>query len=379
MAKTKATREAEVAEKSGAEAVEAAPAPAQPSPKVIENLGVDTDKEIVPPKPDENKDNPLSDGKPEASKMLTNAIARTVKEMAIDKLKHHPLSDKIYSRKPGKELIASILQHGILQPVLVAQDTFEIIAGNSRVEAARILGIPKVPVTLFTSDDPLEISQAVLETNNQRVKTEEQKIREFVEWLEIEKMLAKRRMSTRQAEGEGVKNSPQPEPGKARDKAAEKIGISGVTAEKGAAIVKAADGLKARGEAAKAVELLAVLNAKNINAAYGKGVEMGVLNRSEGDGTKTGKKAVSPKQQADPKSKPKPKPPADFEPSDSPVLELMVAKISNHDEALVAVDKVTDFVRAQDGNKANKGRTTEWKEAIEVLVDSLKAVGIKVA
>lgn len=303
----------------------------------------------------------LSDA--QETKMLKHAISRAVNELPVEMLKHHPLSETIYTRKVGNALAKSIATHGILQPILVAESTMEIIAGNSRVEIAKRLEITKVPVTFFTSDDPLEIRQAVLETNNQREKTTEQKLREYLAWLEIEAEYAKRRMNTKGAEG--VKNSSQEEKGKARDKAGAKIGMSGVTSEQGAEIITIIDNLRASEQSEKADQLLSKLNEKSINAASNLAIEMGLKKPSE---KKAGSTKMKPDKEKTPPAPAAPTPPA-----------AESEKITNHDDALNAIARIVGFIRKQRGNEANKGRTQEWKEAVDYLIESLENVGIQIA
>ena len=76
---------------------------------------------------------------------------------------------------------------------------------------------------------PAEEERLIIEANRQRVKTPEQKAREFKELKRIEKALAKERQK------QGKENLPDPRSaGQARDKAAKQIGMSGLTGTKAA-------------------------------------------------------------------------------------------------------------------------------------------------
>ena len=57
------------------------------------------------------------------------------------------------------ELAASIVQHGILQPVIVRRDGdgYQIMAGERRYRAAQLAGLSIIPA-LVRDDDPLEIA-----------------------------------------------------------------------------------------------------------------------------------------------------------------------------------------------------------------------------
>ena len=65
----------------------------------------------------------------------------------------HPYTDERL-----RDLTDSIREHGVLMPVLVrpmASGGYEIISGHNRVEAAKLAGLDKVPVTIREMDDDL--------------------------------------------------------------------------------------------------------------------------------------------------------------------------------------------------------------------------------
>lgn len=49
------------------------------------------------------------------------------------------------------ELVASIKEHGILEPILVTKEN-ELISGERRLRAAAILNIEKVPIKILETD-----------------------------------------------------------------------------------------------------------------------------------------------------------------------------------------------------------------------------------
>ncbi|MET0738966.1 MAG: ParB/RepB/Spo0J family partition protein, partial [Acidimicrobiales bacterium] len=64
------------------------------------------------------------------------------------------------------ELTDSIRQHGVLQPLLVREvdeGSYELIAGERRLRAARRAGLPTVPVLVREADDLASLEQAVVE------------------------------------------------------------------------------------------------------------------------------------------------------------------------------------------------------------------------
>jgi len=81
----------------------------------------------------------------------------------IARIKRNPMQPRQnFDRKKLEELIASIKEKGVLQPVLVrAKDgDFELIAGERRFRAAEALGLTEIPVIIrnVSDVDALELS-----------------------------------------------------------------------------------------------------------------------------------------------------------------------------------------------------------------------------
>src|SRR5438552_2896792 len=76
---------------------------------------------------------------------------------------------KDFAREALQELIESIRQHGIIQPLIVRQvgTRFELIAGERRWRAAQELGLATVPTIVRTAND-LEVLELSLIENLQR-------------------------------------------------------------------------------------------------------------------------------------------------------------------------------------------------------------------
>jgi ParB family chromosome partitioning protein len=76
---------------------------------------------------------------------------------------------KDFGREALQELIESIRQHGIIQPLIVRQTgaRFELIAGERRFRAAQEIGLTTVPVIIRTAND-LEVLELSLIENLQR-------------------------------------------------------------------------------------------------------------------------------------------------------------------------------------------------------------------
>ena len=79
----------------------------------------------------------------------------------LDIAQLHPFADHPfhpYTDERLRDLTDSIREHGVLMPVLVrpmAYGGYEIISGHNRVEAAKLAGLDKVPVTIREMDDDL--------------------------------------------------------------------------------------------------------------------------------------------------------------------------------------------------------------------------------
>jgi len=76
---------------------------------------------------------------------------------------------KDFGREALQELIESIRQHGIIQPLIIRQSgaRFELIAGERRFRAAQEIGLTTVPVIVRTAND-LEVLELSLIENLQR-------------------------------------------------------------------------------------------------------------------------------------------------------------------------------------------------------------------
>src|SRR6266487_5126838 len=76
---------------------------------------------------------------------------------------------KDFAHEALQELIDSIRQHGIIQPLIVRQAgaRFELIAGERRWRAAQEIGLPTVPAIIRRAND-LEVIKLSLIENLQR-------------------------------------------------------------------------------------------------------------------------------------------------------------------------------------------------------------------
>jgi len=85
----------------------------------------------------------------------------------IEKIFPNPNQPRqVFAKEPLEELALSIMEKGIIQPLLVRKgedDTFEIIAGERRWRAAQIAGLKEVPAILKQSEDQEVLELALIE------------------------------------------------------------------------------------------------------------------------------------------------------------------------------------------------------------------------
>ena len=195
-------------------------------------------------------------------------------------LRPHPLNDEIYGDRTDPDLIKSIQDKGVLNPLLITHDN-RIISGHRRWGSALAISLESVPVVIFGSTDELEIEEALIESNRQRAKTNEQIGREYTHLSRIINEREDKRSSNGKKQQGLVVDSSKPLPDTQSSlpptvKAAQSIGVSRPTADKAAAVVKAIDGLKAEGKTVQAEEVRKKLNT-SVNGAYNQAKSEGIL------------------------------------------------------------------------------------------------------
>ncbi len=73
---------------------------------------------------------------------------------------------KYFDEEKLQELADSIKEHGILQPLIVnknGDNEYELIAGERRLEASKIVGLEKVPVVIKKVDNEKKLEIALIE------------------------------------------------------------------------------------------------------------------------------------------------------------------------------------------------------------------------
>ncbi len=97
---------------------------------------------------------------------------RAVLEVALDRIERNPNQPRTaFDDDQLGELAASIAVHGILQPIVartLADGTYQLIAGERRLRAARMAGLETVPVVIREANDEETSLELALIENIQR-------------------------------------------------------------------------------------------------------------------------------------------------------------------------------------------------------------------
>lgn len=161
-----------------------------------------------------------------------------VQLIPIELLDPHPINSKIYGESEDVTSLAeSIAENGLqesftVSPVITPKGTrYEVIHGHRRRLACLKVGIESVPCKIKVYESKEDEIAALLSGNEYREKSIEQKAREYLVWIDIEKERARQRCG-KAGIGQGA----------ARDVVAKRVGLgSGVNAEHAVAAVKALD------------------------------------------------------------------------------------------------------------------------------------------
>src|SRR6266542_3554148 len=92
-------------------------------------------------------------------------------ELEIDMIEPNPLQPRgLITPESLSELAESVRAHGILEPIVVAKTPagYQIIAGERRWRASKLVGLPKVPVIIRETSPQGMLEMAIVE-NVQRI------------------------------------------------------------------------------------------------------------------------------------------------------------------------------------------------------------------
>lgn len=173
------------------------------------------------------------------------------------------------------EFLASIKEDGVLAPVIVNSKRM-ICDGHRRTAAAVKLGLKLIPCYVSDHEDVEKTLHAWDVLQKQvRVRTKEQTARLFGQYKAEEAeqaATAEKANDSTQPHGEaGVKEDRPDTPissKRTRDKAAERVGMSGATADRALAVVKEIDKAEAEGNVERADDLREKLETQPVAVAY---------------------------------------------------------------------------------------------------------------
>ena len=92
-------------------------------------------------------------------------------ELPVEHIRPNPYQPRTVFEEEGiRELAGSIRRHGILQPLTVRRqgESWELIAGERRLRAAKLAGLEKVPCVLSRADDDTSAMLALVENLQRR-------------------------------------------------------------------------------------------------------------------------------------------------------------------------------------------------------------------
>jgi len=98
-------------------------------------------------------------------------------KVLVSKLSHHPKNSEIYDLSNINDLVLSIDEVGLLQPIIINRNN-QILSGHRRFEAIKILEWDKVEVEVKDiSEDETELY--LVHFNKQRVKSTKEILSEY--------------------------------------------------------------------------------------------------------------------------------------------------------------------------------------------------------
>ena len=197
---------------------------------------------------------------------MTQAMLPTLEttRWPINRLKPHPKNGEIYGDTADAELLKSVKQFGVLTPITVTVNGV-VVSGHRRLVAARAAGLTDVPVRPFGSEDELDVVEALIESNRQRSKSNEQIGREAGELHAVIGARNARVQQRGKPSGDIARRSGQRV---TRAQVAAKLGVGQKRAEEARRVVQAVDELAASGKTQESERLRQTLNGRSVHRAY---------------------------------------------------------------------------------------------------------------
>ena len=105
-------------------------------------------------------------GQFDLSAMLSAPAQTAVQQIPCEQLKpYHNHKFELYTGERLDDMVASIKENGVLSPIIVQPDGYEILIGHNRWNASKIAGLPSVPAIIKTGLSEDEAEMYVIESN----------------------------------------------------------------------------------------------------------------------------------------------------------------------------------------------------------------------
>lgn len=109
----------------------------------------------------------ISDASEDKKEVLVEAKGANINEIALDDIEVNPFQPRTqFNQDALDELAASISQIGIVQPITVrelSEGMYQIIAGERRYRASKMIGLKKIPAYIRRADDNTMLELALIE------------------------------------------------------------------------------------------------------------------------------------------------------------------------------------------------------------------------
>lgn len=113
------------------------------------------------------KDMDVDQSATQAEKQLSSStIKELLVQIELDQIKPNPYQPRTeWKEEELEELAGSIRANGIIQPVILRKDTthYEIVAGERRFRAAKMVGLEKIPAVIRKATDEQMLELALVE------------------------------------------------------------------------------------------------------------------------------------------------------------------------------------------------------------------------
>jgi len=142
-------------------------------------------------------------------------------ELPVELIEPNPISTQIYGDSPDPQLVESIRDHGLIEPVAVVRrgNRYVLIAGHCRFQVAKDLGWVTIQARIIEVA-PEDEAELIIEANRSREKTASQRLREAQTLAPI---YARRAHERKRAGGRSA--TPVAETGRTSDLLAAAVGL----------------------------------------------------------------------------------------------------------------------------------------------------------